>query len=94
VWLLGVRKCYLRDDSTAFLSSSSFTEKAIQDQKDYGSECCDDDAAEIERLDLSETHEAAKEAAEKTTHDSNENRHEETAGVIAGNYKLGERAGY
>ena len=53
---------------------------------------CNEDAAEIEGFNLSQTDETAKEAAQDATSYADENRDKKASGILAGHDELRKRA--
>ena len=70
-----------------------FSQQSINDQEDDGAEGGDENPAEVERLDLPETDEAAKKTADDRAGDANEDRDKEPAWVFPGHDKLCESPG-
>ena len=60
----------------------SFSEQSINDQEDDGADGGDENPAEVERLDLPETDEAAQKTADDRADDANEDRDKDPAWVL------------
>ena len=71
----------------------SFSEQSINDQEDDGADGGDENPAEVERLDLPETDEAAQKTADDRAGDANEDRDKDPAWVFPGHDKLCESPG-
>jgi hypothetical protein len=70
-----------------------FPEESIDDQQENGAHGGDENPAEVERLDLPETDEAAQKTADDRTGNPDENRDKDPAGVFPGHDEFGESAG-
>jgi len=71
----------------------SFSEQSINDQEDDGADGGDENPAEVERLDLPETDEAAQKTADDRAGDADEDRDKDPAWVFPGHDKLCESPG-
>jgi len=60
----------------------SFSEESINDQENDGADGGDENPAEVERLDLAETDEAAQKTADDRAGDANEDRDKDPAWVF------------
>jgi hypothetical protein len=75
------------------LSSGSLAKKAIDYEQHDRADRCNNDAAEIERLDLSQADETACKAAQNGADYADEDRNNNATGIFAGHDKFGKRTG-
>src|SRR5262249_47634708 len=71
----------------------SFSEQSINDQEEDGADGSDENPAEVERLDLPETDEAAQKTADDRAGDADEDRDNDSARVLPGHNELCESPG-